>query len=176
MEVPKIKVWKVPQTSQRWRGRILYPWHNKFSRKWIINLVLTKFSAHTIFACLPTRPSQAPETSAYFMIFYQVCMSSNVVLLSTPSPPLTAYILKFIVDFVKNPWKGMENHVKKNYAQLGYVCQYPSLQYFRYTLNRVLSEVKFTHKACHNLRVHAQHSANRVRCRHKSLVFYFFFF
>ena len=52
----------------------------------------------------------------------------------------------------------MENHVKTNHAQLGYVRQHPSLQYFRYTLNRVLSEVKFTHEAFQNLRLHTHNS------------------
>ena len=31
---------------------ILYPWHTKSSWEWLLNLVLTKFSAYTIFAGL----------------------------------------------------------------------------------------------------------------------------
>ena len=77
---------------------------------WVQNFVLTKFSAHTIFADLAQ--GQAPETSAYFMIIYQVVVSLNVVPLIPPSPPLTVDILKFRVNFVQNPCKGMENHVK----------------------------------------------------------------
>jgi hypothetical protein len=45
------------------------------------------------------------------MIVYQVVVPLNVVPLVPPSPPLTVNILKFRVNFVQNPHKGMENHV-----------------------------------------------------------------